>query len=209
MTLAAAFPLVSAARRPYVGNDMSLMIAILIGVAVIVLILRRLLGSLRLPAAKPWISFLGFVLGIAGIWLAIVAFGRVTDRIATRDWPTAEGRIVESTVTGDRSFAPRITYEFEVAGKQFGGTSDRNVPLFGNKRRNMEVAAKEIEAYPVGAPVTVYYHPKDPSQSTIMPEPRWNDYAQSGLGVFLFAAGLFVVTLPIARRSLQSRIAET
>ncbi len=175
---------------------MVLIVWILAATAALVVGLRLSLRRIALPAKRTGLLLLGIAGGVAGVVLAVSAFDRLAERFERRDWPTVDGVIASSIITGERSFAPRITYEFTLNGRRYSGISDRNVPLFGNKRRNMEVAEKEIAGFPPGTPVTVYYDPGDPNRSTIMPEPRWNDYAQSGLGILLFGVGLFLTLLP-------------
>ncbi|HPI33409.1 MAG TPA: DUF3592 domain-containing protein [candidate division Zixibacteria bacterium] len=151
------------------------------------------------PLARPWVRRLGAAAGAVGIVLAITAFARTAARREQREWPHTEGRIVAARVVGERSFVPEIAYEYTVGATRYAGTCDRNVPLFGNKRRDYDVARKEAARYGEGEAVTVYYDPEDPSRSTILPEPRWNDYAQTGLGVFLWAGGVVMVWWPRRR----------
>jgi hypothetical protein len=168
----------------------------ILGVAAVLAVVARLIFGRRLPGVPPWVTVLGFVLAGIGIVLAVYAFPKLIRSFEERSWPTVTGTVVESTVVGDRSFVPRIEYAYAVNGKEYTGADDRNVPLFGNKRRTHEVAEKESASFPVGSSVRVYYDPENPAEATIMPEPRWNDYFQSGLGVLLFGCGLFVLLWP-------------
>lgn len=173
---------------------------IILGITAIIAVIGRFAFRRRLPGVPPWVTVLGLVLGAVGIVMAAYAFPRLVQGFEERSWPTVRGTVTESTVVGDRSFVPRIAYAYRVDGERYESSGDRNVPLFGNKRRTREVAEKEAAGFPEGSAVTVYYNPDNPAESTIMPEPRWNDYFQSGLAVFLFGAGLFLVLWPRARR---------
>lgn len=160
------------------------------------LVLRRVL-----PQVPPVVRLIGLGAVIAGVVLAYFAFGRVTDGLAQREWPTVPGVIVSSEVTGERSFVPRIEYTYQVGSETYTASSDRQVPLFGGKRKTREVAEKVAAEYLPGMEVSVYYDPLDPSRSTILAEPRWNDFAQTGLGLFLFGGGWFLILLSRRERT--------
>jgi len=155
----------------------------------------RLVLPRALPQVPPAVHLLGLGAVLVGVVLGYFAFGRVADGLAQREWPTVQGVIVKSEVTGERSFVPRIEYTYQIGEKTLTGSSDRHVPLFGGKRKTREVAEKVAAEYLPGMDVSVYYDPVDPWRSTIQPEPRWNDFAQTGLGLFLFGGGLFLMLL--------------
>jgi hypothetical protein len=90
-------------------------------------------------------------------------------------WPKAQGHVVVSTSearavksmdaksddTELRTFA-KIVYEFAVAGRKYRG--DR--VSIGEDLGNFQVA-ETIAKYPKGAPVTVYYNPRKPTESVL------------------------------------------
>ena len=87
-------------------------------------------------------------------------------------WPSAQGRITRSTMgSALRQFegeegrvinAPEIAYEFTTHGRKWTGTRIGIGEDSGGA--NSEVTLKR---YPVGAAVTVYYNPKDPSDCVL------------------------------------------
>jgi len=176
---------------------MNLVIAFILGLAAVVIVALRLLIPRRhFPSAPGPVALGGGLLVLVGTILAIIAFARVDQAMAWQKRPTVRGVVTRAIVTGESSFAPEIDYSFTVDSVTYTGSSDRHVPLFGNRRRTLEVAEKEVATFEPGTPVTVYYNPRNPEENTIQPEPRWNDLAQTGLGVFLFAGGLFMLLLP-------------
>ncbi len=163
--------------------------------------LRYAVPRRRFPAAPAVVALIGVVAMVGGVWLAEFASTRVATAYAKREWPAVSGVVTKSTVTGEDSYAPEVDYRFVIDSVTYTGTSDRHVPFFGNRRRTLEVAQKEVASLKPGTTVTVFYNPLDPTDNTIQPEPRWNDLAQSGLGVFLFAGGLFMVLWPRRKKS--------
>ena len=164
-------------------------------------ILAVLWRARKWPTAPKWVIGLGVLVTAGGIVLSLMAIGKVGDALARMSRPATEGTVISSQVVGERSFAPEIVYEFFVDSVRYTGSTDRHVPLFGNKRRTREVAEKEVSAYPPGREVVVFYNPVNPGESTIMPEPRWNHIAQAGLGLFLCFGGIVLMLLP--RRTRQ------
>lgn len=176
---------------------------ILISIAVFLgAILAVLWHARKWPTAPKWVNGLGVLVTAGGIVLSLVASEKVSDALARMSRPVTEGTVISSRVVGERSFAPEIVYAFFVDSVRYTGSTDRHVPLFGNKRRTREVAEKEVSAYPPGRTVTVFYDPVNPAESTIMPEPRWNHIAQAGLGVFLCFGGTVLILLPRRNREV-------
>ncbi len=168
--------------------------------ALVVAVGVRLLLRRRAPGVPAWVRILGVVIVMMGGVLGYTAFERLANELSIqKSWPTVTGNVIESKVIGEPSYFPEVIVAFEVAGETYTVADDHNVPQFGNKRKMYEVAEKTIAEYPEGAEVTVFYNPNDPSEAAIWPEPRWNDYFQSGLGVLLVAAGIFLAALPSKR----------
>lgn len=91
---------------------------------------------------------------------------------ASRSWPTAAGRVVESRTVrkfpflAPPQYAPLVRYEYEVDGRQHTG----EVVQFGLARLRLwvEADAEAISAaYPAGAAVGVRYDPAAPARAAL------------------------------------------
>jgi hypothetical protein len=88
---------------------------------------------------------------------------------ASLAWQMTTGKITKSRVEvsgGETtSVSPRIAYEYEVYGKSYQGEQIRAGGLWvsGPTRSAYDI----VDAYPVGATVTVYYDPNKPEDSAL------------------------------------------
>jgi len=117
---------------------------------------------------------------------------------AARGWQSAPGRVIDSRVetlsvpvriqTSIRNYrlatryAPLIAYEYRVDGKRYQGER----LCLGPRALSSEAAdaEREIQPYPPGSSVTVWYNPADPADSAL--ERRagwelWTEWLVSGL----------------------------
>ncbi len=88
---------------------------------------------------------------------------------AIRKWSFTTGKVIESRlnrVSGD-SFEPYVKYSYAVQGK--GYTNDKILPV-NYLTEDENVANKALAPDRANAPVTVYYHPNDPSRSVLEPK---------------------------------------
>lgn len=79
-------------------------------------------------------------------------------------YPTTAGEITRSRVRDDAPDPLDLRYVYAVDGEQLVGRQ------FNGRynRLSVEEAARVVASFPVGTPVTVYYHPKDPSRSQLI-----------------------------------------
>jgi hypothetical protein len=88
---------------------------------------------------------------------------------AAREWPTASGQVVETsveTLSGRNiGYAPVVRYRFEVNGAIY-----RSSKILLTDHPNFDTA-EEAEAYaadyPVGSAVTVHYDPANPERAAL------------------------------------------
>jgi Protein of unknown function (DUF3592) len=110
------------------------------------------------------------------IFVPIAAFFYFTGRkyqalaAASAAWPTVPGRVLACEVIeqrrpkGGNTYRSNICYEYGVSGTRHEGT----VIQFGAMDMATEAAAQKIlDPYPVGASVTVHYHPDSPDVATL------------------------------------------
>lgn len=102
--------------------------------------------------------------GAVGIWAAL-SVSQALRR--TRDWPTANGAILERGVgeamSQSHTFMPHVKYRYEVNGKTF--TNDQVYAI--RRTGNLAPKVKElVDGLP--DPVPVFYDPDDPSQSFLI-----------------------------------------
>ncbi|TAK11451.1 MAG: DUF3592 domain-containing protein [Anaerolineae bacterium] len=91
-------------------------------------------------------------------------------RDAAQSWPSTSGTVVLSRVEvtgGDHaSVSPNVQYTYQVDGQPFQAAVVRAGDQFMAIRKSGE-AYKITDRYPVGAQVTVYYNPANPSDACL------------------------------------------
>ena len=133
-----------------------------------------------------------FIFGILGV--AFIAFALISRKKAetSQSWPVTTGSITRADLqehisydddTGGttRSYEPRITYTYNVAGQPLTSTKIG----FGANSFDYNHAQEILNRYPVGTPVTVHYDPNDPGKAVLETKP-------AGSKLFLIIGGLFV-----------------
>jgi hypothetical protein len=158
--------------------------------AVILVVVRLMVRRRGIGIAPRLFAVISLVLLAAGIGLTLFSSYRLQSAFAMRDWPTVTGKVVDSRVTGNRAIAPQVIYEYTVRGSHYVDTSHLHVPMFGNRRKEFEVARTVSEEYAVGQTLLVFYSPDMPSLSTLTPGATWDLYVKGAFGVMLFALGL-------------------
>ncbi|KKL50012.1 hypothetical protein LCGC14_2309750 [marine sediment metagenome] len=126
---------------------------------------------------------------------------------ASADWPTAEGKVVASSVerhrnTGSRgsstTYHAEILYEFSVEGTTFNG--DR-VAYGDYGSGNSSHARRIVNRYPKGKSVTVYYMPDNPEECLLESGLKAQSWFLPGFGLLFFTVGsVMAVYLPRAMR---------
>ena len=89
---------------------------------------------------------------------------------AAQSWPSTPGEVIKSRVQvsgGDHTtVSPYILYNYQVGGMDISGTQIRAGDQFYESHSTQQ-SYDLIDKYPVGAQVTVYYNPKDPTQAAL------------------------------------------
>ena len=109
-------------------------------------------------------------------------------------WPTAPGKILESTVVSSRSAksggsrACKVVYEFQAGGKRFTGDKLDPVTVYSSGNGPYE----DQRRFAPGTACEVHFDPEDPTRSCLRPEMGVLQWAFSGVGLLMLAvaAGL-------------------
>jgi hypothetical protein len=124
---------------------------------------------------KPWIKsiLLGLIwaaLGLAFLGLFGYAFGLV-QQLRALTFPHVTGHVTHSAVTShdsdeDTVFGVNIRYHYEVNGQSFEG---RRYRYGAGSSSDSTWAFDAVRHYPEDAEATVYYNPRNPSESLLSP----------------------------------------
>ncbi len=157
---------------------------------------------------------LGTVFSVAG-GVAGFGFGKpILDKAkASTDWPTTDGKVIESELErhrdneGETMYKALVVYEYTLDGGEF--ESDR--VWFGggystSDRSDMQSVVRE---YSVGKKVTVYYSPDDPSESVPQPGAFFSSYLLFGIGLIFLAVGSLMVVGVVVKRVFAGSAADT
>jgi Protein of unknown function (DUF3592) len=128
---------------------------------------------------------LGLGMLVFGVALAFGGGRSLYRAHESQRWPTAEAKVVRSTVEKLRSrrsvsFMPHVTYEYSVDGKSY--STETLAFGAGITSGNMEDANAYVHQYPVGASVQVHYEPDDASVACL-------DCGRVGVADYVVAAG--------------------
>ncbi len=123
-------------------------------------------GSLLRHLDPKTVMVLGLLAALGGA----ILFGASEFKAwATRDWSTAQGRVIASSIqppaNGRRSFYPRVRYRYQVSGRSFESTRIWLASEHGFDREQQ--AEYFLRAYAAGAPVAVHYNPIDPAEAAL------------------------------------------
>jgi hypothetical protein len=133
------------------------------------------------------------------ISIPILVFGYFFTKHAKESvsWPTVKGTIVRSEFTrknGEDSYLVHIEYEYNLANQIHRGK--RMTYKSDNSSRGSGSARFEVDRYPVGKSVEVYYDPRKSSRCVLRPgADKVNGFMILGLGFFLWGAGSIVVVV--------------
>jgi hypothetical protein len=110
---------------------------------------------------------------IIGAWLIYTHFSvpMAEEAKSSESWPSATGVITNSDIQqsaddGKTMYAAEINYEFTVENKSY--TGNRISLTSGNSRTSsLREVKKDLQKYPVGEKVTVYYDPELPNNAVL------------------------------------------
>jgi hypothetical protein len=128
----------------------------------------------------------------AGVAILMWDIGKLRQARAARNWPTAEGTVVLSTIDDrQKESTPHVVYTYTVADTEY--TSNQiSFDIFdkpGGEGRIESIIAR----YPEGTEVTVYYDPGNPSTAILEPEVYSPFFMPLIFGVLFLLGGIFVI----------------
>ncbi|MHA1978244.1 MAG: DUF3592 domain-containing protein [Candidatus Hodarchaeales archaeon] len=111
------------------------------------------------------LSVFVLLIGLGFIFYFIIIWWKAKK---TLNWPKVSGKVLQSEVraSGDGGQLKKhvLKYEYEVGGITF--TSDKKIYGFSIGRTKTTIL-KQVEKYPVGSDVSVFYDPMDHSRALI------------------------------------------
>lgn len=153
----------------------------------------------RWPRAQRFAKVLAVpvVMDLVAIGLLTVGVVSMRRAEASREWPTAEGTVLESgidTIRGDdgTSYRTRVCYRYFTGGIAYVG--DRLA--FGSGGIDLPSANETLSKYAVGAPVTVFYDPANHAESVLEPGAHMSSIVFIVVAIVMFmssAVSMFVL----------------
>ncbi len=132
-----------------------------------------------------------------GSYLIIFQSTVLLTHIESMEFPSVVGVVVKSEIVGsERAFRPSVTYEYQIDSVKYSKTTSMQSPMFGNKRKQHDVARVTTELYHVGKEVEVLYNPDDPSEANLPHSLAWNVYGQIGFGAVLLMISIVGLLFP-------------
>ncbi len=126
------------------------------------------LDSIMQDTLGPMFIIITLTLGAIGVVLLVAGFLAARSRGKSKDWPTATGQILASTINyrrdshGSRSAYPLVMYAYQVEGTQYQSQRIH----FGGEVGGSAMTGI-VKRYPVGAQVPVYYNPQNPADAVL------------------------------------------
>ncbi|MCS7014276.1 MAG: DUF3592 domain-containing protein [Chloroherpetonaceae bacterium] len=162
--------------------------------------LRRHISPVRPFPTLAWLVI--STLGIIGIALTLLQTHALYRASAVRQWPTAEGIVLDAHIQGKRGFVPVVTYQYVVSGDTHTVTKELFSPQFGGKDTRKQSSEKILSQYTKGTTIAVHYNPDNPAESEIEFGITWATFIRLGVGLLLFAVCSGIVFYKLFQRWL-------
>ncbi len=134
---------------------------------------------------------IGLVAGIVIMIYGLYLRARVR---ASRDWPQTMGAIlkaevVEETDNDSVEYRVRVEYEYSVDGQRRIG---RRIEFGKSAYARKKNAQAQLERYPVGTSVMVFFDPEKPEDAVLLRKSSWGTmYIVLGLAFAIFSIAIF------------------
>jgi len=125
--------------------------------------------------------------------IALTAFGVISIQkaLASKSWPTTEGKVTSSDVSSERDsdgktmYKAEVRYAYTVNGSSY--ESDK-IAMFSSSSSSSGMEQRKAGKYPVGATVQVRYNPSSPGTAVL----------EAGLQVVHWLLMVFGILLDLA-----------
>lgn len=117
------------------------------------------------------------------------------DARASATWPNTPGQVVSSDVRhstdseGGDSYSPEVTYQYSVNDQSY--QADR-IKFGENSYNSNRRAQEEVDRYPVGRTVDVYYDPAEPEKAVLEPGVSGGSYIVISIGAVFMLISLIM-----------------
>jgi hypothetical protein len=136
------------------------------------------------------------LIGAAVLWFGVAEFLKAKEAAS---WKSVDGVILQSEVKSDiretrennrtrkyRVFWAEVKFQYQVDGKEQIGNRIR----FGEfESDSPESAELDVEKFPIGKSVAVFFNPENPSESVLETEIQGGVFLLIGLGALFIGAG--------------------
>ena len=159
------------------------------------------------------VLLLGLIFTVVGIGLTIKGVNDLSNAKASSEWPTAEGRIVSSTVEKFRStkdvgkrrkyismYKPNIVYEYSVDGDTYTAENYTFVELHSSDAKDIR---QITDRYPAGHVTPVYYSPEDAALSVLEPGVTWRTYMPLMMGLIFILASIGIIFYGLVAKQIR------
>ena len=136
--------------------------------------------------------FIGLIIIAGGLGFFYLGLSFRKDGQNSQDWPKIDGTVTSSKVVhssgAHRSnhYQAGIEYSYSVGGKEYSGDN----MVIGPTGTLPWLAKREVDQYPVGSRVQVYYNPEDHSETVLKPGLTKSINGTIVVGVVLVVAGI-------------------
>lgn len=125
--------------------------------------------------SSPIITLVVGVAFIISAWQINIHFSvpMTEEAKASESWPTSMGTITNSEVNqsvddGTTMYSAEINYQFIVENKSYTGNKI-SLASGGTSTSSLSEIKKDLQKYPIGKEVTVYYDPELPNNAVLIP----------------------------------------
>ncbi len=125
---------------------------------------------------------------LAGLAVTIFATNNSLNAHKSKSWPTTEGTIYSSEVTGSSRYVPKIKYNYYVDTTEYSSERIRLKDMAQYKKQ--QDAQAVANKFPVDAKVKVYYNPTKADEAILEPGVK-------GEHIFMLLIGLIIFIAPL------------
>lgn len=138
-------------------------------------------------------SYYAFIIGgfiVAGAVITACGWRAFQRGKQTGHWPAVSGEISETRLASEENdLLPDIRYSYTIDAQRYEGRLEfppGTVPMPG-------FAQEQLNKYPLGSEVTVYYNPLQPGQATLEPGRAGDDWLILAVGIGFTAIGVLAM----------------